>query len=113
MEIKGTCSFYPETIVFSKHFCERNDRMKKAEEIGVGNITGRFLVNKGHKNGEEVHCVTDTGLVFIFNKESHCFVTVLIARPSQISRYYKSVSIPAPSDILRKAGIHEKQHLNR
>lgn len=49
--------------------------------IGEGNIVDSFVVDKGHRNGPEIHSVTDTGIIIIYNKKSGKMVTKLIARP--------------------------------
>lgn len=58
--------------------------------IGEGNIVDSFVVDKGHRNGPEIHSVTDTGIIIIYNKKSGKMVTKLIARPGQVIRYYKN-----------------------
>lgn len=37
--------------------------------IGEGNIVDSFVVDKGHRNGPEIHSVTDTGIIIIYNKK--------------------------------------------
>lgn len=45
------------------------------------------IVNKGHKNGNEIHVIYNNGIVKIYNENTHKFITVLIAREPQIARY--------------------------
>lgn len=73
----------------SKHYI--NDRQKRNElikKIGLGKPIDRFYINKGHKDGAEIHIITSTALILIYNQNTHKFITSLIARPAQIERYY-------------------------
>lgn len=46
-----------------------------------------FEVDKGHRNGAEIHCIMQDATVFVFNKKSEKFITVLLARTGQIDHY--------------------------
>lgn len=83
----------------------RNDLICK---IGLGKVVESFAVDKGHKDGSEIHVVTTTGLIVIFNRNTHKMVTVLIARPNQISRYYNTLGREAPEWLLNIAYEHLK-----
>lgn len=76
----------------SKHYdkqrCKRQ-RLIDRYINGDGNVIDSFVVNKGHKDGAEIHSITDTGLIIIHNQSTGKLVTKLIARSSQIKRYYK------------------------
>ena len=63
----------------------------------------------GCKNGPEIHEITDTAIINIYNKRSHKLVTKLIARPGQIRRYYNG---NAPQEILEKAFENMKKGYN-
>ena len=81
-------------------------------------IMKSFLVDKGHKNGKEIHCVTSSGLIFILNekrfinKEKNPLITILIARKGQLTRLYHSCHLYVPEFLMRIAGEHQRQHLN-
>ena len=47
-------------------------------------------VDKGHKNGPEIHCVRADSSVFIYNKRTAKFITVLLARRGQLDSYIRS-----------------------
>ena len=86
----------------SKHYT--NDRQKREEIIkliGIGVPVARFTIDRGHKNGAEIHEITDTGIINIYNQRTHKLVTKLIARPGQIKRYYKEGE--APRFLIKKA----------
>lgn len=93
----------------SKHYNkQRNQRQKIINRYinGDGNVIDSFVVDKGHKDGLEIHSITDTGLIIIHNKETKKLVTKLIARPQQIERYYKDSNKSPPSWLIRLAEWH-------
>ena len=86
----------------SKHYT--NDRQQREEIInliGLGKPMVRFTIDRGHKNGAEIHEITDTGIINIYNKNTRKLITKLIARPGQIRRYYKNGK--APQSLIQKA----------
>lgn len=86
----------------SKHYTnDRIEREKIIEMIGYGTIVAEFTVDRGHKNGPEIHKISDTGIITIYNKRTHKLITKLIARPGQIRRYYKNGN--APENLIEKA----------
>lgn len=91
------------------------ERKTKIKEIGIGKILDRFAWNKGHKNGAEIHTITTTGLIIVQNKRTNNLVTVLIARPQQIRRYYEYYNRPvnnAVKAVLTVAREHTVQGFN-
>lgn len=96
----------------SEHY--NNERYNREEFIneylhGDGNIIDEFIVDKGHPHGAERHCITDNGVIIVFNLNSGKLVTKLLARPQQIKRYYESTGREPPSnydEILRLAREH-------
>ncbi len=114
MEILGLTNFYPEAIAETDHaFYCRYNRIAYVLEHGIGSIVARFLVNKGHKNGKEVHCITDKGLILIFNQESKRFITLLFARPAQITRYYDTVNLQPDKQTMYCAELNFCKKLNK
>lgn len=109
---------------FTEHaFSERIERFHEAFELNK--TDGRqasfdriFRVDKGHKGGIELHCVTKNGIIFILNEEKfrnweNCIVTVLFARVNQAERLYDAVNIEFPEPIRRKCGEWVMRGLNR
>ena len=79
-----------DTEMNSNHY--KRDRKRREEivkQIGTGNVIKEVVLDRGHRNGPEVHKVTDTGLVLVYNQRTNVLITKLIARPNQIRRYYK------------------------
>jgi len=81
----------------SKHYLtDRAKREALIKTIGEGNVVATFTVDKHHRNGPELHSITDTGIIIIRNKRTKKMITKLIARPAQIRRYFKT--LPAELD---------------
>ena len=107
---------------------ERMERLENAIKLNLVNdkATGAlvqapidrcFLVDKGHPDGEEIHCVTTNGMIFILNerkfiKGTNSFITVLIARSNQVYRLYEECGLKVSQDILNICKIHEDAGLN-
>ena len=81
----------------SRHYAhDRRDRENRIRLIGEGNTIKVAVVDKGHRNGPEIHMLSDTGIITILNQRTGKLITKLIARPGQIKRYYESENrIPA------------------
>lgn len=91
----------------SAHY--RNDRLireKVIKAIGEGNIVKAVRWDRGHPNGAEIHKVTDTGIIIIYNERTGKLVTKIIARPNQIRRYWRDGN--APKEIINKAIEHSR-----
>ena len=73
---------------------------------GDGEIIDSFIIDKGHKNGKEIHSVTNTGLIIITNFNTGKMITKLIARPNQIKRYYVDNDKNPPKWLLDLAKWH-------
>lgn len=79
----------------SRHYT--NDRQKREEiinQIGIGTVVAKFVVDRGHRNGAERHEITTTGIIVIYNNKTNKMITKLIARPGQIRRYYPEGKAP-------------------
>jgi len=95
----------------SKHYeTERHRREKFIDEhFGNGYIVDEFIVDKGHPKGVERHCITNEGVIIVYNFNSGKLVTKLLARPQQIKRYYESFERKPPleyENILKLARQH-------
>ena len=74
----------------TSHAVNRSKRLQIAERLiseECAKVVKIALVNKGHKNGNEIHIVYNNGIVKIYNSNTRKFITVLIARVPQIERY--------------------------
>lgn len=95
----------------SRHYrIKRYRREKFIEDIDEGYIIDGFIVDRGHRNGAEVHSITSNGVIIIHNLKSGKLITKLLARPSQIKRYYKYTGRETPPEyknILKLAELHK------
>ena len=74
----------------TSHALKRSKRLQVAEQLIFeerAKVLKIAVVDKGHKNGEEVHVVYNDGIVKVYNERTRKFITVLIARVPQIERY--------------------------
>lgn len=98
----------------SRHYqSERNERDKFIEEClgGDGKVIDSFIVDKGHKDGIERHDITDNGIIIIYNLASKKLVSKLIARPSQIKRYYQFTGRRYPKGYKKLLALAEKHKI--
>lgn len=79
---------------------------------GNGKVVDSFVVDKGHKNGRELHCVTTHGLIVIYNVNTAKLVTKLIARPWQVERLYMHTKKFPPIEVLELCREHQTMGFN-
>ena len=93
---------------------DRMQRIDAAMRLDEGSkIAKIFVVDKGHKDGLELHVVSTEGMIYILNKNKFernvdCFITVLVARPNQVARLYRACNAYAPNSIIQK-GMKNQQ----
>lgn len=98
--------------MISTHYSsDRQARENLIEKIGYGNTIKTVIVDKGHINGPEIHQISDTGIITIYNQRTHKLITKLIARPGQIERYYNNGE-RAPEKLLKLARNHQMLAMN-
>lgn len=101
------------------HMGSRGEREKLAIQLDEGSTVDRtFLVDKGHKDGMEIHIVTTNGIIYILNNVKFfmgmpSFITVLIARPNQVKRLYTECGIIPNSSIIEKCREHQERGYNK
>lgn len=96
----------------SKHYLlDRKDRENVIREIGEGKIIKTVVVDRQHRNGPEIHEISDTGIVTIYNQRTKVLITKLIARPGQIKRYFKENEV-IHAGLLKIARQHQEMSLN-
>lgn len=102
-----------EAYGISGHYSNEREERERIirDEIGYGKPIRRVLWDRGHINGPEIHEVSDTGIITIYNQRTGIVVTRLIARPGQIRRYYTNGSVP-PQQVLDLAREHQKSFYN-
>ena len=96
----------------SKHYTEdRTNREKLIQEIGTGKPIATFVVDRGHRNGPELHTITTTGIIIIRNQRTHKMITKLIARPGQVKRYFTEITEEIQK-VINLAREHEQKKYN-
>lgn len=95
------------SLHYSLERTTRDDLIKNV--IGYGKVIKRVNVESGHPKGPEVHEISDTGIITIYNAWTGKLVTRLIARPGQLERYYKNI----PEDLLKKSIYNCRKGYNR
>ena len=95
----------------TSHVVNRSKRLQIAEQLIIqesAKVVKIAVVNKGHKNGNEIHMVYNNGVVKVYNERTRKFITVLIARVPQIERY----KIKVTRTMRKKINLHIKQGYN-
>lgn len=96
----------------SRHYtADRKAREELIKRIGNGNAIATIRVDRGHRNGAELHTITTTGIIEIRNERTHKLVTKLIARPQQIKRYFTTTTAEIER-VIRIATEHQKLGYN-
>lgn len=91
---------------------DRRYREKVVQTIGEGTVIKVMTVDRGHPRGPEVHELSDTGIITVWNFNHTKIITKLIARPGQVKRYYKDTDT-VPTELMMLAKEHLKLHYNR
>lgn len=105
---------YMETFTASgqtSHAVNRSKRLQIAERLIIeeaAKVIKIAVVNKGHKNGNEIHVIFNNGIIKVYNEHTRKFITVLIARVPQIERY----KIKVTKTMRKKINLHIKQGYN-
>lgn len=95
----------------SEHYKKQRNRRERFidEHFSDDYIVDEFVVDRGHPNGAERHCITNNGIIIIYNLNSGKLCTKLLARPQQIKRYYERYGREPPleyENILKLARQH-------
>ena len=60
----------------TKHIGQRKNRLESYFKLKeVGSVYDSFIVDKNHENGDEVHVITSTGFIMVFNLKTKKFIT--------------------------------------
>ena len=95
----------------TSHAVNRFKRLQVAERLIIeesAKVVKIAVVNKGHKNGNEIHVIFNNGIIKVYNARTRKFITVLIARVPQIERY----KIKVTRTMRNKIKSHIKQGYN-
>lgn len=89
----------------TSHVVNRSYRLQVAQRLineESAKVCKIAVIDRGHKNGKEVHVIYNNGIVKIYNENTRRFITVLIAREPQIARY----QIKVTKTIRKKINAH-------
>ena len=89
----------------TSHALSRSKRLQIAERLIFeerAKVIKIAVVDKGHKNGSEIHIIYNNGIVKVYNEHTRKFITVLIARVPQIERY----NIKVTKAMRKKINMH-------
>ena len=93
---------YDKTIINrnkSLHIKERKERVRKYSNLLSYDMLYCFVVDNNHENGDEIHCINENGLIYIYNYHTKKFVTILHPRPKQLKRYFQALNMKVPKEI--------------
>lgn len=99
--------------VISSNTLHIADRLNRVDECTKGSdvVVDRFIVDKDHRNGAEIHEVYSDSTIKIYNLNTLKLITILFARPAQIKRYYGAFNEQAPELLIK--GARMNSHLKR
>ena len=102
----------PVKVSLSRHAArDRRERLARvAHEVGLGEVERMCVVDTGHPAGYELHVLTTTGVVLVLNERTRRLVTVLIARPGQVRRYYAPFGEEASDALIARAFENTSVH---
>ena len=95
----------------TSHALNRSKRLQVAERLiyeESAKVLKIAVVDKGHRNGEEIHIIYNNGVVKVYNERTCKFITVLIARVPQIERY----NVKVTKAMRKKINLHIKNGYN-
>jgi signal transduction histidine kinase len=97
---------------FSLHYQnERTERERFIEEnIGYGDEIYSFEYD--YNGAKQIHKITDTGLINVYDRDGGKLITRLVARPQQIKRLFNQHGEQAPRDLVRLADYHARNNFN-
>ena len=96
----------------TKHIAERTKRIALVERLLINEGAkpcGAYIINKGHRNGYEIHVIYNNGIIRIYNQKTGKHITDLIARIPQMERY----GIKVTKTMRKKINKHIKAGMNQ
>lgn len=100
------------------HF--REDRLERLWNIllclngDLGKCVYSFEVDKKHPMGNEIHTITDNGVVYIQNATTKKLVTMIVSTREHLKRYFEGRAYPLEfGKILKKAAEHDRNGVSR
>lgn len=114
--VLAECKATMSNLTTSHLVDDRGSRVKFVENnIEEGKYITSFIVDTLHPNGNEIHHIFDNGVVKIENERTRRFITLLIARPQQLYRYWDGLNKQFPQRyyyVIEKARKHQQNGFN-
>lgn len=99
--------------MMSAHYKTRKYRIELINnKIGLGSIIRTVFWDRHHRDGPEIHQISSTGIITIYNALTGKLITQLIARPAQLERYYVNTNESCPQYLIELAIKHEHMNYN-
>lgn len=97
---------------FSQHYQnERSERERFIKEfVGLGEE--KYAFEYDYNGTKQIHRLTDTGIINVYNREGDYLITRLVARPQQIKRLFESRGERAPRELVTLAHEHNVKGYN-
>ncbi len=113
MQVKGRLKNKELDLTnLTKHIGQRKNRLESYFKLKeVGSVYDSFIVDKNHENGDEVHVITSTGFIMVFNLKTKKFITVLHARPMQLKRYYINMGETVPAFVSNMCNLNNELNI--
>ena len=97
----------------SIHILQRNGRMFQYRYLLSTNFIDCFIVDTNHRNGLEIHCINEYGLIYIYNKLSLKLITILHPRPKQIKRYYIALALTTSNEVRKIINVCYQRNIDQ
>ena len=81
------------------HVKERSERVKRYASLLSYKMLYCFRVDNNHVNGDEIHCINENGLIYVYNYHTKRYITILHPRPRQLKRYFQGLNMKVPRDV--------------
>jgi len=94
------------------HYIQRMKRITAYSHLLSNKMLQCFVVDTNHKNGLEIHCINEHGLIYIYNKTSQKLITIIHPRPRQIKRYYRALNLTTSKDIKKVINETYKRNID-
>lgn len=97
---------------FSVHYQnERTERERFIKEfVGLGEE--KYVFEYDYNGTKQIHKITTTGIVNVYDRDGERLITRLVARPQQIKRYFQQHGQYAPRDLVTLAHEHNVKGYN-
>lgn len=103
-------------ISTTSHSYDRMKRVALAMKLMAEDrayVVAMFSVDKGHRNGNEIHIVYSNGMIVIVNEQTERLITVLFGRSKQIERYFIATNTTVSINVLKMGIRNEKMGYNK